>query len=54
MTNDPAQALRELCRQVRGEAHQPQARKALGSLSARQQARLIAAEILKRNKEKGA
>jgi len=54
MVNDPTQALRELCRQVREEAHQPQVRKAPGSLSARQQARLIAAEILRRNKEKGA
>jgi len=54
MTNDPTQALRELCRQVREEAHQPQARKAPGSPSAQEQARLIAAKILKRKKERGA
>jgi hypothetical protein len=51
--NDPVEALRELCRQVREEAHQPKIRKTPGSLSGRQQARLIAVEILKQKKEKG-
>ena len=51
--NDPAQALRELCRQVREEAYQPKAKKAPISPSVREQARLIAAVILKRKKGKG-